>query len=76
MEYPEEIKKNLVKYINSLNFETYTFKSREGSYGHSAGDTIENLLKNILIKGGYKAYFTIKFTKRFKFLNTFSLSAY
>lgn len=64
MKQIKEIRTEIDRYINTLNLQNFTFKVKSGSYGHSAGDSIENLIKNILIEGGYEVYFTDEFIEK------------
>lgn len=61
----EEIREKIEKNIPNVLSENSTIRIRDDAYGHSAGDSIEEFIKKMLINQGLEAYYTNEFIEKF-----------
>lgn len=61
-----EIRENIESYFEEIleSKENLKFKIKSGAYGHSAGDSIEEILKKNLLEQGWDAYYTHDFVSK------------
>lgn len=60
-----EIRAKIENEIPKILNENATIRIRDDAYGHSAGDSIEEYIKKLLLRVGLEAYYTNEFVEKF-----------